>query len=184
MSTVTARKLTCEDLWVIPDDGKRYELIDGEVHVSPSPTTKHQQVLANIFAGLHAHITSHNLGKIYFAPLDVVFDEHNVVQPDLLYISKERRSVITPRFIHGAPDLVVEAISESRAAYDRDIKSRLYARNGVKEVWYPDPRNDTMEVLNLTAEGQYAVTQRLSGDEAVRSSVLPDLELNLREIFS
>lgn len=184
MSTVTARKLTYEDLWAIPQDGKRYELVDGEVYVSPSPTTKHQKVLANIFSLLHTHITTRNLGEIYFAPLDVVFDEHNVVQPDLLYVSKERHSIITPVFIHGAPDLVVEALSQSNAAYDRETKSRLYAREGVKEVWFPDPRNDTMEVLNLTPEGQYAVTQRLSGDEAVRSSVLPDLELNLKEIFS
>ena len=184
MSTVTARKLTCEDLWAIPDDGKRYELIDGEVYVSPSPTTKHQKVVGNLHFLLRAHIESRGLGEIYLAPLDVVFDEHNVVQPDLLYISKERRSIITPVFIHGAPDLLIEVLSPSKAAYDRETKSRLYAREGVKEVWFPDPRNDTMEVLNLTPEGQYAVTQRLSGDEAVRSSVLPDLELNLKEIFS
>src|SRR5712692_233365 len=161
MVTIVAPKLTYEDLRRLPEDGKRYELIDGEVYMTPSPSTKHQAVVGNLYAALRQLVVERDLGKVFLAPFDVVFGERTAVQPDLLFIRKERLSILTDLNVQGAPDLVIEVLSPSTAAFDRETKLQVYARAGVPELWYVDPKEEIVEVLNLSPDRRYKKTARL-----------------------
>ncbi len=183
MSTVGARKFTYEDLRAMPQDGKRYELLEGEVYMTPSPNVTHQKVTGNIYLALRQFVEEGSLGEVFIAPLDVVLDEHNVVQPDVLFVKKERLLAITPLFVNGAPDLVVEVLSPSNADFDRTIKRRAYAAAAVPEIWYVDPRDHSVEVLRLDANSSYGAARRFSGNDLLISPTLPGFELPISRIF-
>ncbi len=184
MSTIVAPKLTYKDLQAMPNDGKRYELIDGEVYMTPSPSWRHQEILGNIYIALRTFVEERDLGKVSLAPLDVVFDQRNALQPDLLFVRKDRLSVIQHGHIEGPPDLVIEVLSPSTASYDRDTKIQVYARSGVYEIWFVEPESRTVDILNLGADGRFILTAHLSGDGAIVSAVLPGLLLTLRQVFA
>lgn len=184
MSTIVAPKLTYKDLQAMPNDGKRYELIDGEVYITPSPSWRHQEILGNIYIALRTFVEERDLGKVSLAPLDVVFDQRNALQPDLLFVRKDRLNVIQHGHIEGPPDLVIEVLSPSTASYDRDTKIQVYARSGVSEIWFVDPESRTVDVLNLGADGRFILTAHLSGDGAIAAAVLPGLPLSLRQVFA
>ena len=184
MDAIVAPKLTYEDLRKMPEDGKRYELIDGEVYMTPSPNTKHQVVVGNLHVALRRFADETGIGKVFLAPFDVVFGERTAVQPDLLFIHKERLSILTDLNVQGAPDLVIEVLSPSTAAFDRETKLQVYARAGVPEVWYVDPKEEVLEILNLSPSRRYKKTARLSGDASVASRVLAGLRLPLEEVFA
>jgi Uma2 family endonuclease len=184
MVTIIAPKLTYQDLRAMPDDGKRYELIDGEVYMTPSPNRRHQEIVGKLHVLLYAFVQKRDLGKIYLAPLDVVFDESNVVQPDLVFIRKERLSILKDAGVFGAPDLAIEVLSPGTAKFDRETKLQVYARAGVPELWYVDPEAESVEILNLTDEHHYALTAHLSDDKALVSAALPGIPLTLRQIFT
>ena len=101
-------KLTYDDLLMLPDDGKRHEIVDGEHYVTPSPFTKHQTVSMNLTKIFVRYLDRHPIGYLLAAPMDVVFSDFDVVEPDLLFVSRERRAVITDKHVMGAPDLVIE----------------------------------------------------------------------------
>jgi len=183
MPTIVAPKLTYQDLREMPNDGKRYELIEGEVFMAPSPNLKHQRAASNLHFAIRDFLRSRDLGQIYFAPFDVVFDERTVTQPDLLFIRKERLSILGDANVSGAPDLVIEVLSPGTARYDRETKLQVYARAGVSELWYVDPEGETVEILNLTPGSQFSVTQRASGDEKLVSAALAGLTLMARSVF-
>jgi len=184
MGTVETRKYTYEDLRTMPQNGNRYELIGGEVYVTPSPNTKHQRVAGNLYFEIRQFVKGRGLGEVFFAPFDVVFGDQDVVQPDLLFISRARSAIVTPSFIHGAPDLVIEVLSPTTAGYDVEIKRQLYASSGVSEIWFADPRSDSIEVLRLEEDGSYGVAGRFAGDQVLVSQTLPGLELPLSRIFA
>ncbi len=127
-------KLTVEDYLATSDD-ERYELLDGELIMPPAPGTRHQRIQVNLGARLFQFVKEMGAGKVYFAPTDVVFSGTDVVQPDLVFISTERRHIITPANIQGPPDLVVEILSPATAQRDKGYKRELYARCGVEEYW-------------------------------------------------
>src|SRR5215212_3349873 len=146
-------KLTYDDFVQFPDDGKRHELIDGEHYVTPSPNTKHQDILGNLFGLIWTHVQSHPVGRAFLAPFDVVFSDFDVVEPDLLYISRERLDgVLTKAHVRGAPDLVVEIASPSTRRRDETIKRRLYERFGVLEYWVIDTDLDAIKVFRRVGE--------------------------------
>ncbi len=183
MTTIVAPKLTYWDLYETPYDGKRYQIIDGEVYVTPSPNTKHQRAVGRLHVALDIFVRERDLGEVFLAPFDVVFDDYNVLQPDLLFVRKERRSIITAANVFGVPDLVIEVFSPSTARFDREKKLQVYARFGVQELWYVDPEAETVEILNLTPEKEFAVARRAAGDENIASAVLPGVSLTPRKIF-
>ena len=178
-------KLTYDDFVLFPDDGKRHELIDGEHYVTPSPNLKHQAIVRNLVATIAPFLRAHPIGKVYDAPLDVVFSHFDVVEPDLLYVSEARREVLTRQNIQGAPDLVVEVGSPSTRRRDEKLKHQLYERFGVSEYWIVDPDIDAVRVYRL-ADGKYVRTQELSLDrgDVLTTPLLPALELPLAEIFA
>src|SRR5207248_1360201 len=121
------------------DDGKRREIIDGQLYVTPSPNTKHQTASINLSGMLWTYLKMHPIGRVFAAPFDTVFSDFDVVEPDLLYISRERLSVLTEKHVRGAPDLVVEILSPGTRRTDEKIKRKLYERFDVLEYWIVDP---------------------------------------------
>ena len=130
-------KFTYEDYLNTPED-KRYELLDGELVMTPAPGELHQSISALLGWRLVQFASENSLGRVYQAPFDVVLSDTDVVQPDLLFVSNERGHIITPANIQGAPDLVVEILSPSTAERDRTFKRTLYAKHGVNEYWMVD----------------------------------------------
>jgi len=184
MTSVVSR-LTYDEFQMLPRDGRKLiELIEGEVFMTPSPNTKHQRAVVKLLRLLADFAEEHDLGEVFVAPYDVVFSKWTALEPDLLFIRKDRASIVTEANVQGPPDLVIEILSPSRRAYDRKKKFRVYEEAGVSEVWYVDPEKRTVEVLNVGADRRYVVTAELSGNAAIVSKVLPGLSLTLSEVFA
>ena len=178
-------KLTYDDFVLFPDDGKRHELIDGEHYVTPSPNDKHQTVLANLLLLIGPWVRAHAVGKVWLAPFDVVLSSSDVVEPDLLYLSNERRAEIaTEANVQGPPELVVEIGSPSTRRRDETIKRTLYERSGVSEYWVVDPELDVVRVYRRDGE-RFARPHELSTEagDVLTTPLLPGLELPLTDIF-
>jgi Uma2 family endonuclease len=175
-------KLTYQQFRQLPDDGKQYELVHGEVHLTPAPTTKHQFVLRNLTGSLLQYLGQHPLGELAFAPLDVLLGDDTSLQPDLIFVSNARAKIIHEAFIEGAPDLAVEILSTSTAAHDRATKLPIYAAAGVKEVWLNDSQVRTVEVLKLQGK-KYFVDAILAGDQVLASNLFPGWQLSLHDLF-
>ncbi len=180
----SSTKFTYEDYLLFPDDGRRHELIDGEHYVTPSPMTKHQKISGNLFLSLAIHTHKTESGQVFAAPMDVVFSDLDVVQPDLLFISITRASIITEKNIQGAPDLLVEILSDSTRKTDEIIKRKLYERFQVPEYWIIDPELETVKIYRFSDHG-YSRAAELSAEanETLRTPLLPDRELALRNFF-
>jgi Uma2 family endonuclease len=178
-------KLTYEDFLLFPDDGKRHELIDGEHYVTPSPNRKHQAILGNLHFLIRLWLESHPVGEVYLSPFDVVFTRFDVVEPDLLFISRERAgSILTEKHVTGAPDLVVEIGSKSTRKRDETIKRHLYERTGVTEYWIVDPELDVVRVYRRREERfERPAELSLEAGDVLKTAVLPGLELPLSRIF-
>jgi Uma2 family endonuclease len=174
-------RLTYEDYCLLPNDGKRYEIIDGELFVTPSPLTRHQLVLANLLYYMTDFVKKNNLGQVYPAPFDVVFSRFDVVEPDILYVSEARASVVTEKNVQGAPDLVVEVLSESTAKIDRTTKLKLYARYGVVEYWVIDPELCSAEIYRLVPAG-YELAAQLNSSQSLTSPLFPGFSLPLAKL--
>jgi len=177
-------KLTYDDFVHFPDDGKRHELIDGEHYVTPSPNTRHQRIVRELLVLIASHLKLHPAGEIFGAPLDVVFSDFDVVEPDLLFVSSERARVLTDKNVQGAPDLVVEIGSPSTRRRDEKTKLQLYERFGVQEYWVVDPDLDAIKVYRLI-EGRYQRTAELTlaAHDVLSTPLIPRLELSLADIF-
>ena len=173
--------LTYADYLETADD-ERYELFDGELVRSPSSREIHQYILGRLFLRLGAFIYGRNLGKVYCSPFDVVLSDTDVVQPDLLFVSNGRESIVTPENIEGARDLVVEILSPATAARDRTLKLDLYARHGVQEYWIVDPDAKTIMLLRR-GESRFEVVGIYEEEQTLRSATLADFSIALQEIF-
>jgi Uma2 family endonuclease len=174
-------KFTVREYMTTLED-KRYQLLEGEMILAPSPTTTHQRILGNLFRLLDAAFVATSRGRVGLFPWDVVLSDYDVVQPDILFISNERADIITEANIQGAPDLVVEILSPSTGAYDRGYKQVLYGRHGVREYWIVDPDAETVDVLvegedGLIPLGSYGNTGELN------TPLLEGLTLDLDELF-
>ena len=178
----TKRRLTYQDYLQIPDES-RYELLEGVLFVVPSPDFRHQAVSRNLEFLLWAFVREHGLGVVLDAPFDVVLTQHDVVQPDLLFLSEARRGQLTETHLQGAPDLVVEILSPSTRERDLLVKKALYARHGVREYWIVDPREKTAEVWILSKAG-FTLHGLFLEDDILDSLLLPGFRPPLKEIFT
>lgn len=179
-SATTIQALTYEDLRAIPDDGNRYELIFGEIVMSPSPSAKHQYVLGELFTRMKQFAHDRQLGRVWIAPLDVRLSANNVVQPDLCFIRRERLGIVRDDLIDGAPDLIVEALSPSNRMQDLVKKAVLYGQYRVSEYWIVDPESETATVHTLR-DGQFVPNEAEGG--AARSIVLQGFEVRPSDVF-
>ncbi|MGD1102938.1 MAG: Uma2 family endonuclease [Terriglobia bacterium] len=178
---VTSLKYTHADLLLMPDDGKRREIIDGELYVTPSPVDYHQMILFNLTMAFGKFLETHPLGKLRFAPLDVILSEHDVLEPDLLLVLNEHQAFLQD-WVRGAPYLVIEILSPTTEARDRGIKLKAYARYGVGEYWIVDPVAQVIEVYRLTAEGLHLAATCAKG-KTVETPLLPGFSLAVGSIF-
>jgi Uma2 family endonuclease len=181
MSTGLLR--TIDDLEQLPDDDNRYELLEGELVVSHAPSLDHQDITVNIVDLLLNYLKSHPLGKIYPTP-GIVFDHHNAVIPDLVWVSHERRAAIVEHGFIAAPELLIEIVSpgESNARRDRTTKREVYGRFGVEEYWIVEPERQAVERYNLSEHGLELRQTANIGDELV-SMVLPHFACRVADIF-
>ena len=183
MSTMqTQAPKTWEDVLRMPDDGNRYEFMGGRLYVTPAPVTRHQRVLRGLWSALIRIFMDSGRGEVLSAPLLVEFPgTRDRVQPDLLFVSRERRAIIGEKQVTGAPDLVVEILSPSTAHRDRGIKLDLYARHGVRQYWIADPVEDVVDVWRFADE---PVHERFSGELPVRLGGERLGLIDLGEVFS
>ncbi len=184
MITPVVRKQRCtyEDYLNTPDE-ERFELVEGELIMTPSPFTYHQWISKNIEFELESYVRHHGVGRVFDAPYDVCFGDENVLQPDVLFISTERLGIIGEKNAQGPPDLVVEVLSEGSGYRDLVTKKRLYAEFGVREYWIVDPGEKTVEVLSLT-DKTYSLESRFSEADTLESPLLPDLRIDLASVFA
>lgn len=182
MTTRAARtKFTYEDYMQTPDD-VRYELLDGELILSPSARTAHQRSSKKLLKRLDDFVEENELGEVFDAPYDVVLDNFNVVQPDILFVSSERSHIITDLNIQGAPDLAIEILSPSTAQRDRTLKRDLYAQHEVPEYWQADTDAESVLVLTLQ-DSEYRVAGIYTEGQTLTSPLLQGFRLNVDDIF-
>lgn len=179
---VPKKVYTYQDYLELPDDGNRYEIIEGELIMSPAPYTIHQEVSLNIVVELANFIRKKKIGKIYYAPTDIILSDINIVQPDILFISKENLQIITEKNIKGVPDLIIEIISPSTGYHDLRGKKDIYEKFGVKEYWLVDPQKRWVE-LYLNIEQKFELQKRLKEKGILKSLVLKGFEIGLETIF-
>ena len=175
-----AKRWTYDEYFRLDDD-QRYEIIDGNLLMAPAPDTWHQDWSRKLFRLVDRFVTAKRLGEVFYAPIDVVLNAENTVQPDLVFVSTAQASIIQRRAIFGIPDLLVELISPSSVRRDRYDKKDLYARFGVKEYWIGDPANKSLEILTLK-EGRYALHCSAEEKGKLTSQVLAGLEFDLTEV--
>jgi len=178
----TLRPLTHDDLVSLPDDGNRYEIINGELIVTPAPIARHQRVLLRLTRLLDSFLLEGGAGELFIGPLDIVLGPNDVVEPDLLVIGSEQGRVMgTENSFVGPPVLVVEIISPSSQRTDLVKKIALYARSGVPEYWTVDPQRRELMIRVLT-NGTYVSAPGAEGWMA--SETLPGLRISPSEIFA
>ena len=176
-------KFTYEDYLTTPED-ERYELLDGDLMMVAAPNLRHQRVLLELARRLARFIEERGLGELFIAPCDVYLSETNVVQPDLLFVSREREYLLNDgEKVRGAPDLVIEILSPSSAETDRGAKRDLYGAHGVAEYWLIDPIAETVSIHRQRG-GVLAATNTFGRQGTLRSPLLAGLELHLDDIFS
>jgi Uma2 family endonuclease len=180
-------KFTYEDYLQLPDDGKRYEIIDGELYMSTAPTPNHQRIVRNLLFALSLYLKHRPIGEVIQSPLEVYFTKTNLSQPDIVYISNERLNIVKPEQVKGAPDLVIEVLSPGTEKRDRTVKLKMYAKFGVREYWLAKEKTATVEVLRLQ-EGKLVPIVRLEKSQILTSPFFPGLDgafgATLDEIFT
>ena len=167
----------------MPEGPPYFQLIDGELFMSPSPNFFHQEIIGNIFSPIREYLRRNPIGKVVVSPSDVHFDQDNVFQPDVFFIRKERLGIVDKHGAKGAPDLVVEVISASTGRLDLGPKKMVYAARGVVEFWVVRPHSREVEIYELATSSTEPVRTLGAGD-IVATKLLPAFELPVAEIFA
>jgi Uma2 family endonuclease len=181
MSVRPSSPWTYEDYLDFPDDGKRYEIIDGEVYVTPAPLVRHQDIVLFVARKIADHLDRHGGGRVFVAPLDVVLSPTDVVEPDVLFVAEADGHRITRPNLQGPPTLAVEVLSDPR--HDRVRKRRLYAGFGVPEYWIVDPEGERVEVYRLAGH-EYPTPTLLEAGTVLTTDVLPGLSIDVAALLA
>lgn len=177
-------RFTYEDYLRFPDDGRRHELIDGEHVVTPAPTLRHQELLLRIASTLSEYLKGTPVGRVFPAPADVILSDRDVVQPDVLFVRRERSEILAD-VVRGAPDLAVEVVSPSTRRADELTKRRLYDRFGVQEYWIVDPEIEVVKIYRRRDAGTFdrPIELRREDGQAIESPLFPGFSLPLDDLF-
>lgn len=180
----SVRKLTYADFVRFPDDGRRHELIDGEHIVTAAPNLWHQAILTRLFLEVGKFLEEQPMGDVFVGPIDCVFSMFDIVEPDLIVIAPDQRSIITKKHIRGAPAIVVEILSPSTAANDEGRKLHLYERGGVIEYWIVDPDAETV-IVRRSVDKRFGRPQTLTAahNDSLTCDLLPGLSVSLKHLF-
>lgn len=176
-------KFTYADYRTLPETGPRYQLVDGELLMSPAPTVRHQKIVARILAALVVFVESRRLGVVLGSPVDVILSDADVIQPDIVYVSAAHSAIVAREGIRGGPDLCVEALSPTTAKLDGGLKKVLYARHGVTEYWIVDPDADRVDLYRLQ-ENADAPVRTYGSSDVLTTALLPGFSLDLRGVFA
>jgi Uma2 family endonuclease len=181
---ITLKRLIVDDLDAIPEEheGDRHELIDGELTVTPVPIIKHQIASMRLVRYLDRHVEHGNLGAVFSAPTGIRLDQHNLLIPDVWFVTRDRLHTLGVKTMDAPPDLVIEILSPGTRRRDLNAKRELYARFSVPEYWIVDPEEETITVLTLVGSGYELVPAGPGG--AVKSRVLPALRLTPDMVFA
>jgi Uma2 family endonuclease len=173
---------TYDDYLTLPNDGKRYEIINGDLYMSPAPLPEHQLISIRLEEIFLSYVRKEKWGKIFHAPIDVVFSMTEIVQPDIVLVSKQREEIIAKKNLISAPDLIVEILSETTEKTDRTKKKEMYEKYGVREYWIVDPSDQSIEIFVLE-QSRYATAQKFVNDDIVDSTILPGIAFPARSAF-
>jgi Uma2 family endonuclease len=183
VAPLPSRQWTYQDYLNLPDDGKRYEIIEGVLYMANAPSSTHQYLVGEIFAELRYFANKNKLGQVTIAPFEVHLSETSrPIQPDVFFVRAARWPSGEIAYFEGAPDLVVEVISPSSTRVDRYTKFRVYEQSGVQEYWLINPRLQTVEIFTLV-EGEYALWGEFRREDTVTSGVLVGLEISCLQLF-
>ena len=180
MATGLKTRLDYDDYCAIPPDGKRYELLDGQIHVTPAPSPLHQRISKRLQRLLEAYFEEPGRGEVFNAPIDVILTPHDVVQPDLVVVTDP--ALVSTRGIEGAPTLVIEVLSPTTTAYDRTTKAQRYAAHGIPHYWIVDPETKTIECFRHH-EATYQLVGAFGPDDTLTHPDRPGLRLGLPTLW-
>ena len=180
-ANLAAEMLTVEDYRATPE-GTRYQLVEGDLIIAPAPNLYHQDIAGKFYNLLANFLARKPIGRVFIAPCDVYLSEHDVVQPDVLFVAQANFGILAEDGVHGAPDLVVEVLSPATAQLDNKSKRRIYARAGVKGLWLVDPLLLQIQVYDFARDTAKPV-QLVEEDETFSTALLPDLTISAAEIF-
>ncbi len=164
------------------EEGAPFQLIGGKLIMNPAPVPYHQRISRNIEYYLFGFVQKHDLGEVYYAPIDIYLGNQEVYQPDILFIAKDRLSIIGKKNIQGAPNLVIEILSESSVYNDLKKKKKVYEQSGVQEYWIVDPNDQTIEIYILKNK-KYTLEKEFSKNEILESPMFPGFALELSKVF-
>ena len=180
-------RLTYDDFLLFPADGKRHEIIDGEHYVTASPNPCHQLLVGRLHFEIELFLRQHpGCGRVFLAPLDVVFTRWDVVEPDLLFVAVDQAGIVTDRNVQGSPALVIEVLSPGTRKTDEQIKRQLFEREGVREYWLIDNELDLVTVFRRKPDGSFPRDAALTREahDVVTTSLMPGLAIALDELFA
>lgn len=174
--------MTYAQYCLLPEDGKQYEVIDGELFMTPAPKPKHQEIVVRLTEELSRFVRENSLGKVSVAPVAVLLDQHTVLEPDVLFIRQQRLEIVKEQAIEGAPDLVVEVLSPSTFYKDLRKKMTAHSQFGVQEYWIVDPETQTIEIY-ARRDDKLQLARNFSSGDAVESAHLPGFRLAVKDVF-
>ena len=180
-------RITAAEFLLLPDDGKRHELIDGVHYVTPSPNLFHQELLGRLHLAIGNFLAKRrHLGRVFVSRLDVVMSEYDVVEPDLLFVAGDQQHILTEQNVQGAPALAIEILSPGTRKRDEGIKRRLFDEKGVREYWIVDPKNSSVSVYRRAGDGTFPRVAELdaASAEALTTPLLPGFTLSVEKLFS
>jgi Uma2 family endonuclease len=167
----------------MPPGPPYFQLIEGQLVMSPSPLTKHQRLVGRLYSLLNQVVQEEQLGEVFIAPLDVFLNDINVYQPDIVFLSTARMSQVTEKGIEGAPDLCIEVLSKGTQRFDTSTKKKVFAQSGLIHYWIIDPEARSLSAFNLT-ENADTPAEALSPPRTFRPQLFPSLEIDLSQLFS
>jgi Uma2 family endonuclease len=175
---------TYADWETLPDDGNRYEVIDGVLFMSTAPSSFHQWIIKHLYRFVGLPAEEQGLAYAYFAPIGVLMPGCEPVQPDFVIVLSKRASILHDRRIHGVPDLIIEVLSPGNPDYDQEVKMEAYAKAGVPEYGIIDPAEKTLSLRSLERPGQYAEPRVFKVGDTVTFACLPTIPLEVGNLFA
>jgi Uma2 family endonuclease len=182
MAQAAPVSINVEQFFEMPEGGPRYELVEGELFMMPPPNLFHQSISINLAALIKGYLRKERIGKVWCAPIGVILSEDVVLQPDVVFVSSERKSLLSDRGIEGAPDFVTEILSPGTERYDRGAKRSLYARFGVTEMWLIDPKRKEISVFHLQQDSDKPAAVH-GGKDQFECMTFPKLTFDCAQIF-
>ncbi|HET8774062.1 MAG TPA: Uma2 family endonuclease [Thermoanaerobaculia bacterium] len=182
MAPQTATRMTYEEFMALPDDGKHYELIEGELVLNPAPNLRHQAIIGNLYLAFRLYLDQHRSGKVFVAAVDVVLSIENVLEPDVIVILADRAARLQTKNVQGAPNIAVEVLSPGSRRKDEVTKKRLYEHFGVDEYWIADPETETVKIYRRAGDAFERAIEFSTG--SITSALLPGFTLDVAAVFA